>query len=123
MNNPLQPYQIKRAYYLGASLEYLEFACCFACYLPEAEEQIELVEGLELEEGLGLAAVQYVPLELEEEVSQDGAVLLVSAPTVLHESFDSMLQLSTLDAFAHSCQTSCSELCYAEQTLLGHMSS
>mmetsp|Transcript_13795 Transcript_13795/g.19612 ORF Transcript_13795/g.19612 Transcript_13795/m.19612 type:complete len:90 (-) Transcript_13795:584-853(-) len=89
MNNPVQratsTEQIKRAYFLEASLEYSEFAYCSV----EVEEQIELVEGLGLEEGLELAA-QHVPLELEAEVSQDDVVLLVLVPTVLLESFDSM---------------------------------
>ena len=71
---------------------------------------------------LELAAEQRVPLELEVEALQDGAALLVSDLTVPHESFDSKLQLSTLDVFAHSCQKSCSEPCSALQTLPGHMS-
>ena len=62
----------------------------------EVEEEIELEEELELAE-------QCVPLELEAEALQDGVVLLASVRVVLRESFDSKLQLSTIDVFAHSC--------------------
>ena len=66
-----------------------------------SEEQIELVEGLEL-------VLHHAPMELEAEVSQDGAAeILVSIPTVLHESSDSKLQLSTYDILTHSCPLPC----------------